>query len=663
MLARMSLKFQIGLLGLLGILGLVAVGAANGVTLARQEQALAGMDLLDERLNHLTDLRFALLQARRYEKDFLLRRQEQDVARHQLSMASARISLNEGAKNTGPAGSPTGEGNGSDKTLSEDADIERLLGAYERQFALVVARQRDLGLTENQGLLGRLRKSVHEVEDVLKAQDQPRLQVLMLMMRRHEKDFLARLDAKYGDEMRKRGEAFARELQASGLGAEEQARITRLMEAYQQDFFQVLNGTLTFQQEVGTLSELYGTLEPILERNVAAISAAHQAGKEALRDQRAATIRTQWLIIGAAVLLVTLIAGGIARGIYRPLRAMTRSMHRLAGGDVGGPIPGTARADEVGEMARAMVVFKDNTIAMARMREEQEDIKLRAEADKRATMHTLAQQFDASVKGVVASVGAAARQLQNTAQTLSASADQTGRQSAAVAGAAEQASSSVQTVASATEELTGTIHEIGRQVAESTRIAAVAEERTRRTNVTVTSLVEAAQRIGEVVQLINSIASRTNLLALNATIEAARAGDAGKGFAVVAGEVKSLANQTAKATGDIQTQVGQIQDATDTAVAAIKDITNTIHQISEIIATIAVSVEEQGAATQEIARNILEASYGAQTVSTNITDVTKAATETRRAADETLSAAGDLNRQSDILSREVDAFMDRVRCA
>ncbi len=291
-------------------------------------------------------------------------------------------------------------------------------------------------------------------------------------------------------------------------------------------------------------------------------------------------------------------------------------------------------------------------------------LKIReAEESKRSALKQLADSFEANVKHVVSAVAAAARQLQHNAESMTVTADQTNRQSTAMAAAAAQASANVQTVASATDELNSSITEISRQVAESTRIGILAVDEANRANATINGLAEAAQKIGDVVQLINNIASQTNLLALNATIEAARAGEAGKGFAVVASEVKNLANQTAKATDDIQAQVGQMQSVTGTSVEAIKSITGTIRRMSEISTAVASAVEEQGAATREIARNVNEASHGTQEVSANIADVSKAAQEVGRGARETLSAANTLGTQSEKLAHEVDQFIATVRQA
>lgn len=360
-----------------------------------------------------------------------------------------------------------------------------------------------------------------------------------------------------------------------------------------------------------------------------------------------------------AVLLVAFIA--TRSGIVRPLKSQLEVMGALAQGNHACKIVGVDRKDEVGEIARAVQVFKDNAVAMEQMRSDQDRQKKQAEEDKRRTMNSLADQFENSVKGIVSTVSSSSHQLQGTAQHMSANAEQTNRQCTTVAAAAEQASVNVQTVASATEELAASISEISRQVSESTKIAGAAVEEANRTNNTVAGLQEAAQKIGEVVNLINNIASQTNLLALNATIEAARAGDAGKGFAVVASEVKNLANQTAKATDDIQAQVGQMQSVTGTTVDAIRSITGTIQRMSEISTAIASAVEEQGAATQEISRNVQQASRGTHEVSSNIQSVVGAARETGQGASQTLGAANNLSTAAESLSREVDRFIGTIR--
>ena len=369
------------------------------------------------------------------------------------------------------------------------------------------------------------------------------------------------------------------------------------------------------------------------------------------------------MLIGVAVILTITGAIGFffARSITNPIGAMTRVMGVLADGNLQAEIPSQGRADEIGEMANAVQVFKDNAIEVNRLEGEQKANEERAAREKRDMMLKMANDFEGSIGGVVNSVSSAATEMQSSATSLSATAEQTSKQSTTVAAASEEASTNVQTVASAAEELSSSISEISRQVSQSTQISATAVTEVDAANAKVQGLADAAKKIGEVVALITDIADQTNLLALNATIEAARAGEAGKGFAVVASEVKNLANQTAKATEEISSQIGDIQGATEDAVHAIGSIGGIINQMNEIASTIAAAVEEQGAATQEIARNVEQAAAGTGEVSANITGVTQAAGETGHSAGELLSAAEELSRQSETLRGEVDKFLDNIR--
>ncbi len=364
-------------------------------------------------------------------------------------------------------------------------------------------------------------------------------------------------------------------------------------------------------------------------------------------------------LVAAGLLFVYL----IARSIVMPITQLTATMKRLAERDLAAPLHGTERRDELGAMARTLQVFKDGMVESDRLRDEQEAMKSRAEAEKRQAMDRLASQLEASVGQVVRVVSAQVSQMESSAQSLSSSAEEATRQTSAVAAASEQASANVQTVASATEELSASIGEISRQVAQSSRIAAGAVSEADRANQMVQSLAEASQKIGAVVALITDIANQTNLLALNATIEAARAGEAGKGFAVVAAEVKNLANQTAKATDEIGGQISGVQSATHEAVQAIQAIGKTIGEINHIAATIASAVEEQSAATKEIARNVEQAATGTQEVSSNIAGVSQVANDTGSAATQVLSSARELAQQSAGLKAAVDQFLTHVHAA
>ncbi len=431
-------------------------------------------------------------------------------------------------------------------------------------------------------------------------------------------------------------------------------------------------------------------------------------------------VTIEWILLVTGLAVAAAVAFFTGRAIVTPVKSMTAAMGLLAEGDKSVEIPARDRKDEIGEMAQAVQVFKDNAIRMEEMAKEQaeadrraaeekekaEEEKRRAEAErleaerqaeeeKRAAeqrvqeaereaerqkaeeaaerqreaeerakrLEALIQAFDTQVTEALETVSSAATEMQATAQSMSATAEESSRQSTAVATASEQASSNVQTVATAAEELSTSIAEISNQVAQSAKIAEEAVREAERTNSTVQGLAEAAGKIGDVVGLINDIAGQTNLLALNATIEAARAGEAGKGFAVVASEVKNLANQTAKATNEISGQIGDIQAATEGAVGAIQGIGATIAKINEIASSIASAVEEQGAATSEISRNVQEAAKGTQEVTDNITGVTQAAAETGSAANQVLGTAEEMAQQSTTLREQVETFLTQIRAA
>ncbi len=366
-------------------------------------------------------------------------------------------------------------------------------------------------------------------------------------------------------------------------------------------------------------------------------------------------------LVGFGIVLGGVLSLLIGRSISNPLHQVVGVMERLARGDTSVEVAGQQRKDEVGEIARSVAVFKQNLVDKNRMEGEAAEARQRAERQRRADLQVLAGDFESQVGHVVQGVAGASSSLERTAQAMSSLSDQVSSRAGAAAAASEQASANVHAVAVATEELSGSVTEIGRQVTESARIARSAVDEAAQSNVIVRGLAEAASRIDEVLKLIDDIASQTNLLALNATIEAARAGEAGKGFAIVASEVKNLASQTAKATGEIAQQINSVQTETDKAVSAIQHVGETIRHIDEITAAIASAVEQQSAATQEIARNVEQAARGTKEVSSNIAGVTAAAGEARQAAVSVLDSGRKLSSESGALSRVVGDFVVKVR--
>ena len=395
-----------------------------------------------------------------------------------------------------------------------------------------------------------------------------------------------------------------------------------------------------------------------LDFNVASGKKAGDVSAEIYATTRMIVIM---VLIGALALCIALAMATLAN-ISRPLARMASVMQKLADHDLTAVVEGSERDDEIGAMAASLQVFKDNIV---RSDSAQDDMARdnSSKIQRASTLDNLMRNFEKDAGALVGQISSASTELEATSQAMATNASQTDQQAASVGRAAEEASAGVQTVASAAEELTASIGEITRQVAQSAKVSQSAVDDARRTDTIVRALADGANKIGQVVELITSIAGQTNLLALNATIEAARAGDAGKGFAVVASEVKELANQTAKATEEIARRIGDIQGSTTEAVNAINGIASTIEQVSAIATTIAAAVEQQGAATAEIARNVQRTAEATQVVTGSIGNVTQMASETGSASGQVLQAAGDLSRQAEQLAKQVKNFLHDARAA
>jgi methyl-accepting chemotaxis protein len=388
---------------------------------------------------------------------------------------------------------------------------------------------------------------------------------------------------------------------------------------------------------------------------------ADKAAKDAADNYSSALLMLA-IILGLAIIAGVAVSFYMIQDVSNGIASIVKPMQALGRGDLSVEIPHRGEKTEIGSMADALQIFKEALIAKKAADEAAaKDAEAKIERGRR--VDNITRDFEKMIGEIVQTVASASSQLETSAGSLSATAARSQELSTTVAAASEEASTNVQSVASATEELSSSVNEISRQVQESARMASDAVGQARSTTDRVSELSKAATRIGDVVELINTIAGQTNLLALNATIEAARAGEAGRGFAVVASEVKALAEQTAKATGEIGQQINGIQAATQDSVNAIKEISGTIEKLSEISSTIAAAVEEQGAATQEISRNVQQAAQGTQQVSANITDVQRGATETGSASSQVLTAAQTLSGDSGRLKSEVSKFLTNVRAA
>ena len=636
---------------LLGVTGMVVVGAIYLAGLKVEENSRE----IAERFGRLESLTAkvseSLLQAREIATTFLQKPNDKKVAAHEETVKAAIGHLAEIEEIAGQL--PEGD------AIRQATSFRAVIGSYTTRFSNVVSAQKLVGFNENDGLQGKLRNAVHSVESKLKTYDQPRLAVLMLMMRRHEKDFMLRGEEKYGDELNKRVDEFLTALKTADLPAEAKPEITKLIDTYKTSFMAFMVGQESLNEEAEDLAQIYDRLRPNLTN-------VRNAADERLVSVKAdlAEVR-RYVFWSICITIATMMAAALwfGRRLTAPLVRMVGAMERLARGDLDSSVPQIDRRDEIGKISAALSVFHGKLRENRELAADTEKTKLEAEAHRKQAMLEIADGFEAAVGKIVGTVSSASSEIELAANGLSKTAEATNALSTTVAAASEQSSASVQSAAAACEQMVSSVAEIGRQVIQSQEIASAAVGQADRTNVQIAELSQSAGRIGEVVRMISEVAEQTNLLALNATIEAARAGEAGRGFAVVASEVKALAGQTAKATEVISRQIAQIQSATEQSVDAMKGISGTIQSIAEIAGTIAAAVEEQGAATQEIARSVHQAATGASEVSSHIGEVNRGASDTGTAASQVHSSALALLGESNRLTAEVEQFLASVRAA
>ncbi len=650
-LANLGISKQISLIGGIGLIGLVAVSAAGiGSNIYAVQSNEEQSRILDAR-DTVNAIELGFTNARRLEKEFLMTFNAARLKDYETLATQTNKKIDRAAElYTDPA------------MVKKAKALDVEFAEYLKDFNATVDLVKQVGLTVDEGLMGKMRSAAGAAEKAVMAQGNRSLEADILQVRRQEKDFIARLKPEYIVEHRENVQKLRGALQASALPGSVKAELTGLINVYVESFEQMAQARLDVKKNEAAMEKQYEKALPLLSELV---SASNTGFESAVKDQTAVMSTASTVMTLGSILIIALVIGFlivVSRAIVRPIASMTDAMQTLANGDKTVAIPGTDYRNEIGAMAAAVQVFKDNMIknddmVAAQLAEQ------KAKEERAIRVANRTRDFDNVVKLTLNTVSGASKQLESSAQTMQASAEETNVQSTAVAAASEQASANVQTVASATEELTASIKEIGSQVTQSTKITNLAVDDANKAKEMVRSLDTAAQKIGQVVALITDIAEQTNLLALNATIEAARAGEAGKGFAVVASEVKNLATQTAKATEEISGQISGIQGATRSSVDAIEGIFNRIAEINQISTAIASAIEEQGAATAEIARNVEQAAAGTQEVSSNIQGVTQAASETGQVSSQVLDASRELATQAERLRAEVDGFLADVKNA
>lgn len=646
---RMGLRLQIAVLTIAGV-ALTGALCLAGLFAVSQTQ-IAADDSMRLR-NEAAGLTEGYLAARQIGADFIRKPAETAIARHAEVINKALGYLADIEAALGAAA--TGEAS------RQAAALHSGMNLYATRFQNLVSARRNLGFNENEGLQGRLRDAAHQIEARLDPMGQQHLSNLLLLMRRHEKDFMLRGGDTYVDQFQKRVGEFETALAAPSLSAAEKDELRRLVAAYRTAFLAFSLSWETLNEEADDYAAVFDQTRPTL------VALGEEANQSYLAAQAHASQTRQYLnwSILTAILAIGAVALYFGQRIARSLALTTAAMRRLAGGDFDVVLPGLHRRDEIGEMALAVEDFKIRAAERAQLEIEQRSEQDRILAARsKAEIRQLANLFENAVGEIIATVAATAVELESTAEKLKHNADATAALSADVATASEAAASSVRIVDAAVTGMARSVATIGEQMAVSNRIAEDAVRQAGITDTRILDLAQAATRIGEVVNLIQSIAKQTNLLALNATIEAARAGSAGRGFAIVAQEVKALASQTAQATGDIQAHIAGMQTATDGSVAALRGVSDIITRIAEIAAETGLAVSGQGQITHEIADSAQHAAAETGEVGARIIALSSAATDTGTASSQVLTSARQLSSESHRLKAELASFLSRVRAA
>jgi methyl-accepting chemotaxis protein len=649
---NISLRIQIAMVGIAGVV-LVGLIYLQGLRAQAALQAAADYAVSLEGLT--TQIAQDLLEARQTAFEFLIKRDEKRVAQHNdlIKRARERMTRLEAMV----------EQLDKDDPMRRAQALRAGLNLYETRFNNVVLVQRQIGLNENEGSEGKLRAAVHQVEKRLSEYDQPRLAVLMLMMRRHEKDFMLRGDDKYGDQLDKRVEEFEQALEKVALAPQVKDEIKALIGTYQQTFRVYAVGKSQLNEEADDLGTIFERLRPTVTEVQRAANARFETAQQAIVTARETTTTRMIWSIGLTILCAGAVAFHVGQRTSKPLARMAQAMQRVAEGDLDVAVPQLNRRDEIGTMSRAFAVFHAKMIENRELSAQQVVDRERAEAARRELLMTIATQLESEIGRAVQAVSVGADDVKQSADAVEGVIGQTRQRATAVATASEEASSHVQLAATASEQLATSLAETAGRLTRYSDVGRKAASNNERTDASMRSLTQAIGRINDVLVLINTIASQTNLLALNATIEAARAGEAGAGFAVVASEVKSLANQTARATEEVRSHVAVVRSSMDEVVRAIAEVGGTVREIDEISTTITATIGHQQSATQEIARKVTEAARKTEEVSQTITGVEHDSNKASAAAVDAVAIAGGLARESNELRDTLARALTQLRAA